>query len=48
MMTTICLIAGDGIGAEVVPAARQVLEALRPDLRFSEAAAGWATFQQTG
>nr|MBA3469984.1 isocitrate/isopropylmalate dehydrogenase family protein [Herpetosiphonaceae bacterium] len=42
------LIAGDGIGAEVVPAARQVLEALRPDLRFSEAAAGWATFQQTG
>ncbi len=47
-MTTICLIAGDGIGAEVVPAARQVLEALRPDLRFSEAAAGWAIFQQTG
>jgi len=44
----IALIPGDGVGQEVIPAARQVLEALALPLEFIELAAGWATFQQTG
>ena len=47
-MHTICLINGDGIGAEVIPAARRVLELLDLPLRFVEAEAGWQTFQRTG
>lgn len=47
-MHTICLIAGDGIGQEVIPAARRLLEATGLDLRFEEAEAGWTTFQRTG
>ncbi|MCA1553310.1 MAG: isocitrate/isopropylmalate dehydrogenase family protein [Chloroflexi bacterium] len=47
-MTTICLIPGDGIGQEVVPAAAEVLKALKPDLQFVEASAGYETFQRTG
>ncbi|KAI9834625.1 MAG: homoisocitrate dehydrogenase [Phylliscum demangeonii] len=46
------LIAGDGIGKEVIPAGRRILEALPAsfNLKFSfvELAAGWETFQQTG
>ncbi|HEY1017312.1 MAG TPA: isocitrate/isopropylmalate family dehydrogenase [Herpetosiphonaceae bacterium] len=48
MSPSICLIAGDGIGAEVVPAARRVLQALLPAASFVEAEAGWATFERTG
>ncbi len=44
----IALIPGDGIGREVVPAARQVLEALQLPLEFVELEAGWETFQRTG
>ncbi|CAN5574276.1 hypothetical protein BH24DEI1_BH24DEI1_00300 [soil metagenome] len=40
----ICLIPGDGIGQEVVPAAKRVLEALGLSLRFTDAEAGWDTF----
>jgi homoisocitrate dehydrogenase len=47
-MPTICLINGDGVGKEVVPAAAQVLKALLPDLTFSTAEAGWECFQQHG
>ncbi len=47
-MYTICLIAGDGIGKEVIPAARRLLEATGLGLRFEEAEAGWTTFQRTG
>jgi len=47
-MTRLCLIAGDGIGREVVQAARQVLEALAVPAEFVEAEAGWETFQRTG
>lgn len=47
-MTTICLIPGDGIGREVVPATRRLLEATGLDLTFVEADAGWETFQRTG
>lgn len=47
-MPTICLIAGDGIGTEVVPAARRLLEATGLPLAFTEAEAGWSTFETTG
>ncbi len=45
---TIVQINGDGIGGEVIPAARQVLEALGLPLDFVEADAGFGTFQKTG
>ncbi len=44
----IVIIPGDGIGAEVIDAARQVLDALPLDVTFVEAQAGWDTFQATG
>lgn len=44
----IALIPGDGIGREVVPAARQVLEATGLTFEFVEAEAGWETFERTG
>jgi len=47
-MRTICCIRGDGIGQEVVPAARRVLEAAQLPLRFVEAEAGWSTFERLG
>ena len=47
-MYTICLIPGDGIGHEVVPAAKRVLEATGAPLRFREAEAGWTTFERLG
>ncbi|KAF3909451.1 hypothetical protein AA313_de0202806 [Arthrobotrys entomopaga] len=46
------LIPGDGIGLEVIPAGRQVLEAIASQfnlkLSFVDLEAGWATFQKTG
>ena len=47
-MHNICLIPGDGIGHEVVPAARRVLEAAKLPLRFVHAEAGWSTFERLG
>jgi len=47
-MTTICLIPGDGVGREVIPAAERVLVAIRPDLSFVEADAGWDCFERCG
>ena len=47
-MHTICLIAGDGIGQEVIPATRRLLEVTGAPLEFVTAEAGWATFQATG
>lgn len=48
MTHTITLINGDGIGAEVIPAARLVLESLRLPLTLQTAEAGFGTFEQTG
>jgi homoisocitrate dehydrogenase len=45
---TITLIPGDGIGQEVIPAARAVLDALGLPLRFQEAEAGFGTFERCG
>jgi homoisocitrate dehydrogenase len=47
-MPAICLIPGDGVGQEVVPAAARVLAAVAPDLEFATADAGWACFQRCG
>lgn len=44
----LCVIEGDGIGREVVPAAVQVLRQVLPELEVAAADAGWDTFQNTG
>lgn len=48
MTQNICLIPGDGIGSEVLPAAVRVLEATGLPFEFTEAEAGWAVFERTG
>mgnify|MGYP003407975000 FL=1 len=48
MSHSLCVIAGDGIGPEVLPAAVAVLEKLLPDLRVQEAEAGWECFLRHG
>lgn len=45
---TLCVIPGDGVGQEVVPAALRVLHTVLPNVTMIEAEAGWGTFQQTG
>ena len=47
-MKTICLIPGDGVGQEVVPAAAEVLQTLQLALTFVEAEAGFACFEKHG
>jgi len=47
-MPDLCVIPGDGIGVEVVPAAVQVLQRVIPNLRIVHADAGWRCFQQKG
>lgn len=44
----LCVIEGDGIGHEIVPAALKVLQIVLPDLTIYEARAGWDYFQETG
>jgi homoisocitrate dehydrogenase len=44
----ICVIEGDGVGKEVIPAAVLVLQALSLDLEFVPAPAGFEHFQATG
>lgn len=48
MTYRICLIEGDGVGREVIPAARRLLEAMPLPFQFTSAEAGWDTFQRTG
>ncbi len=47
-MIRICLINGDGVGKEVIPAAAEVLAALGLGLEFVEAHAGFEHFTQCG
>ncbi|GAB4264252.1 MAG: homoisocitrate dehydrogenase [Candidatus Promineifilaceae bacterium] len=47
-MPKLCVIPGDGIGREVIPAAVEVLQAVVPELVLVEADAGWETFLQKG
>ena len=44
----LCVIEGDGIGREVIPAAVRVLQAALPGLEVTPAEAGWECFQQRG
>ncbi|KQT33800.1 3-isopropylmalate dehydrogenase [Sphingomonas sp. Leaf412] len=48
MTKLIAVLAGDGIGPEVTNAARRVLDALRLDLSFEEAAVGGAAYRAHG
>ena len=47
-MLTVCLIPGDGVGQEVIPAAAQVMRVVMPNLRFVDGDAGWDCFLRTG
>ncbi len=47
-MARLCIIEGDGIGKEVIPAAVQVLERAIPGLEVTQAEAGWGTFTRWG
>ena len=47
-MPKLCVIEGDGIGHEVVPAAVQVLQTALPELEIVKADAGWDYFLQHG
>jgi homoisocitrate dehydrogenase len=47
-MPKLCVIPGDGIGQEVIPAAVQVLQAVVPDLKIVTAEAGWDCFLRRG
>ena len=44
----ICLIRGDGVGKEVIPAAAEVLSALGLDIHWVEVDAGYELFRRTG
>jgi methanogen homoisocitrate dehydrogenase len=44
----IAIVEGDGIGHEVIPVARRVLETLRPDFEFFEVEVGYAKWERTG
>lgn len=47
-MQRLCVIEGDGIGHEVIPAAVQVLMVIAPDVEIHTTEAGWDTFMRTG
>ena len=47
-MPKLCVMPGDGIGQEVIPAAVAVLQAVIPDLETVEAEAGWNCFLKNG
>lgn len=48
MSLSLCLIEGDGIGKEVIPAAARVLSALGLPITFTTAEAGWECFTKYG
>lgn len=44
----LCVIEGDGIGHEVIPAAVRVLKLVAPEVQVYQADAGWDCFERTG
>lgn len=48
MAFEICVIEGDGVGPEVIPAAVQVLRTVVPEVEIKTAEAGWATYEKHG
>jgi homoisocitrate dehydrogenase len=47
-MTRVCVIEGDGVGQEVIPAAVTVLQSLKLGIEFVTARAGFEHFKKTG
>ena len=47
-MPKLCVLPGDGIGQEVIPAAVEVLQAVIPNIEVVTAEAGWECFRQYG
>ena len=47
-MRTICLIPGDGVGAEVIAAAAEIIAVLDLPLQCESYSAGWSCFEETG
>ena len=47
-MTTIAIVEGDGIGHEVIPVARSVLEILHPEYEFFPVDVGYGMWERTG
>ena len=47
-MTELCVIEGDGVGHEVIPAALEVLKRVAPGIRVRQAPGGWDYFQEHG
>jgi len=48
MTHRLCVIEGDGIGKEVIPAAVRVVQTVIPDVQTISAEAGWECFQKRG
>jgi homoisocitrate dehydrogenase len=44
----LCVIEGDGVGHEVIPAALRILEVVLPEIKTHSAQAGWECFQACG
>lgn len=47
-MTSVAVVEGDGIGREVIPVARSLIELLRPDIEFVEVEVGYNRWERTG
>jgi len=47
-MTKIAVVEGDGIGHEVIPVARKILEILHPEYEFFPVEVGYAKWERTG
>jgi methanogen homoisocitrate dehydrogenase len=47
-MTTIAIVEGDGIGHEVIPVARKVLEVLHPEYEYFAVDVGFGRWERTG
>ena len=47
-MVKVAVVEGDGIGPEVVPVARAVLAAVRPDIEFFDVEVGYGLWERTG
>jgi len=47
-MVRVAVVEGDGIGHEVIPVARTILAAVRPDLEFFDVDVGYGLWERTG
>ncbi len=47
-MVKVAVVEGDGIGREVVPVARDILAAVRPDIEFFDVEVGYGLWERTG